>query len=263
MNVVAHEDDDLLFMSPDLIHDIKAGHCVRTVYVTAGDAGSGQFYWLSREQGSEAAYAKMIGDEHALWVQRVVKLDDKAFMTIANPRNNPRISLVFLRLPDGNIGGQGFNSSHHESLERLLNGQLQHIQSVTKQSVYSAPQLTNALVMLMQTYQPAEIRTQSEVNGHAYPDHSDHMAVGRLTQQAYNRYEQIQYENKVVIPFKTYLGYPGHELPQNVFGADLEAKTAAFLAYAAFDGGVCQNVAQCSHTSTYDAYLKRQYERGK
>src|SRR5215475_11483965 len=39
MNIVAHEDDDLLFLSPDLIHDIQSGRCVRTIFVTAGDAG--------------------------------------------------------------------------------------------------------------------------------------------------------------------------------------------------------------------------------
>jgi hypothetical protein len=39
MNIVAHEDDDILFLSPDLVHDIRHGRCVRTVFVTAGDAG--------------------------------------------------------------------------------------------------------------------------------------------------------------------------------------------------------------------------------
>src|SRR5262245_28199466 len=35
MYVVAHEDDDLLFLSPDLLHDIQSGACVTTVFVTA------------------------------------------------------------------------------------------------------------------------------------------------------------------------------------------------------------------------------------
>ncbi len=39
MAVVAHQDDSLLFLSPDLLHDIQAGDCVTTVYVTAGDGG--------------------------------------------------------------------------------------------------------------------------------------------------------------------------------------------------------------------------------
>ena len=39
LNVVAHEDDDLLFLSPDLLHVIQAGGSVRTIFVTAGDDG--------------------------------------------------------------------------------------------------------------------------------------------------------------------------------------------------------------------------------
>src|SRR6266568_9517618 len=35
MNIVAHEDDDILFLSPRLLHDIDAGRCVRTVFITA------------------------------------------------------------------------------------------------------------------------------------------------------------------------------------------------------------------------------------
>src|ERR1700694_2302046 len=40
LNIVAHEDDDLLFLSPDLLHAIQAGRAVRTVFVTAGDSGA-------------------------------------------------------------------------------------------------------------------------------------------------------------------------------------------------------------------------------
>jgi LmbE family N-acetylglucosaminyl deacetylase len=167
-----------------------------------------------------------------------------------------------MRLPDGNMRGQGFSSSNHESLEQLSYGQVPSIRTVTNQSDYSAQQLTTALTTLMQTYQPSEIRTQADVVGHEFPDHSDHRAVGRFTALAYEQYEQRQFENKVAIPFRKYLGYPVRDRLQNVFGEDLTQKEAAFLAYAAFDGGVCQNAAQCNRTSTYDGYLKRQYEFG-
>src|SRR5690348_16747395 len=61
MQFVAHEDDDLLFQSPDILHDVQSGRCVRTVYLTAGDAGNDSSYWSSRESGVEAAYAQMAG----------------------------------------------------------------------------------------------------------------------------------------------------------------------------------------------------------
>lgn len=58
LNIVAHQDDDLLFLSPDLINDIASGRSVRTVFLTAGDAGNGRDYWISRQAGSQAAYSK-------------------------------------------------------------------------------------------------------------------------------------------------------------------------------------------------------------
>ncbi len=68
LNIVAHEDDDLLFLSPDLLHAIQSGRTVRTIIVTAGDAGDGASYWQSRESGSMAAYAQMSGVANS-WTQ--------------------------------------------------------------------------------------------------------------------------------------------------------------------------------------------------
>src|SRR4051812_7184638 len=51
LNIVAHEDDDLLFLSPNLLQDIQTDHCVRTIVVTAGDGGAGTTYWEDREAG--------------------------------------------------------------------------------------------------------------------------------------------------------------------------------------------------------------------
>src|SRR5258705_13224217 len=59
MYIAAHEDDTLLFQSPSILQDIQSGRCVRTVFLTAGDAGLDQSYWEAREEGAEAAYAQM------------------------------------------------------------------------------------------------------------------------------------------------------------------------------------------------------------
>ncbi len=259
MNIVAHQDDDLLFLSPDVIHDIDAKHCVRTIYITAGDAGNGQAYWLGREQGSEAAYSSMLGT-HDLWIQRIVALSDHQYITVANPKGNPRISLIFMHLPDGNLRGQGFRPTGNESLQRLEQGQVERLHSVDDQSVYTSKELMQGLSDLMSIYRPTEIHTQSSIYGHVYPDHSDHMAAGNFALQAYNSYETSLYDNKVVIPIKFYSGYPIHELYANISGNELQRKEAAFLAYAAFDGSVCHSHEQCLGTSTYGSYINRQYE---
>jgi len=64
LNIVAHEDDDVIFLNPDIQNSITAGRMVRTVYVTAGNLahdGADFDYWQSRERGALAAYATMGG----------------------------------------------------------------------------------------------------------------------------------------------------------------------------------------------------------
>lgn len=259
MNIVAHQDDDLLFMNPDLSDDIAAGHCIRSLYLTAGDAGSDKPYWLSREQGSEAAYSEMTGSK-AAWMHRNVQLPGGEFITVANLRGDNKISLIFIHLPDGNVDGQGFGGTHHESLDELGSNRVNKLHTVDGQSSYTAKQLTDAIAMLMHTYQPAEIRTQSNYIGQQYKDHSDHRATGRFVVRAYQQYESRQFDGNVAIPLTFYKGYPVHELVPNVEGADLDAKEAAFAAYATFDGGVCHSLASCQQNPAYGNYLTRQYQ---
>ncbi|MBI2588815.1 PIG-L family deacetylase [Candidatus Saccharibacteria bacterium] len=252
MNIVAHQDDDLLFMNPDLLHEVKTGNCIRTIYITAGDAGSGEFYWLSREQGSESAYSKML-NYSGVWIKRIVKIADNQFIRVDNPKGNSKVSLIFLRLPDGNTRGQGFKVNNFESLEKLQNGKISVMYTVGHQSFYSYQQLEHAIVALMQTYKPTEIHTQANYISKKFPDHSDHMAVGYLARQAWEQYD-------IRVPIKFYIGYPIYENPVNVSDQDLQDKQAAFFAYGQFDSGVCDSVASCDKSKTsYGAYLPRQY----
>jgi LmbE family N-acetylglucosaminyl deacetylase len=262
MNIVAHEDDDLLFMNPDLLHDLRDNHCIRTVYITAGDAGNNSLYWLSRELGSEAAYSYMLGVDNE-WNQRTVRLNDHAFITLATPKENTGVSLIYLHLPDGNIKGQGFATSNFETLTRLESGEIQQIHSVDMQSTYTSDEFIAALTDLMHTYQPAQIRTQASYISPHHPDHSDHMAAGRFTKKAYDQYENQQYEGRVSIPLKFYVGYPIHDLPQNVDGDDLFQKEAAFMTYSKFDHRVCQSTQRCMKDPAYSYFLRRQYQNNE
>ncbi|HEX7633420.1 MAG TPA: PIG-L family deacetylase [Candidatus Saccharimonadales bacterium] len=258
MNVVAHQDDDLLFLSPNLLHDIQSGHCVRTVYLTAGDSGRDTFYWLSRQQGAEAAYATMINSPDA-WVQRIVKVSEKQYITVANIRGNSKVSLIFMNLPDGNLKGEGFGMSRNESLSKLLNGKISTMHTVDGESTYSSSELISTLAKVMHIYQPAEIRTQANSSGGQYPDHSDHISTGQFAAKAHDLYEQQQFNGLIHVPLISYAGYPIHGMPPNVSGQDLQQKEAAFFAYTKYDGATCHSHAECANTPTYHAYLTRQY----
>lgn len=260
MNIVAHQDDDLLFMNPAILQAMHKQRCQRTVYLTAGDAGYGRFYWLGRERGSEAAYDYMDGPGNDIWVSRVVKLSDNAYATVANPRGNSKLSLIFLHLPDGDIGGSGFKDSGYVSLRKLDDGRIKTIGSVDGQSSYTARQLVVALKQLMEIYEPTLVRTQANYIGKKYPDHSDHLAVGSFAKRAFSLYEAGHANDPIKPSLRFYIGYPVHGLPPNVFGQDLRQKEAAFFAYGTFDPGVCAGLKQCGRGSAYPAYLTRMYQ---
>jgi len=82
MQVVAHEDDDILFMNPDLSASVSAGTGVVTVYVTAGEANgsltgdSRTNYAAQREEGARAAYAAMVKQSNTpqTWIRSIITL---------------------------------------------------------------------------------------------------------------------------------------------------------------------------------------------
>jgi LmbE family N-acetylglucosaminyl deacetylase len=258
MTIVAHQDDDLLFTNPDLQRNIDAKDCVRTIYITAGDGGMGEYYWTSREKGAIAAYSAMAQTSAENWSQKTVKIAPNAWVTIASPRNNRNISLIFMRLPDGGLQNEGFADSAFSTLTRLHDGSIDSITTKDGQSTYKNVELKNALVTLMNYYKPDEIRTQSTHNSNNLPDHADHIATSLYAQESRDTYVSIATAAKSVA-LKTYLGYPVRENEENIFEVDREKKLAAFLAYAQQDSAVCGTIESCLNTPTYGQYLTRQY----
>ena len=258
MNVVAHQDDDLLFINPNIMKHIDMGHCVRTVYLTAGDAGQNNQYWISRERGSQAAYSSLLGiDINEAWAQKTIKLANDEFVTEASPNRNKLISLIFMRLPDGNVNGRGFSASNYESIASLISGKLPVIHSIDGQSSYSSDQLTSALLFLIRAYQPTEINTLSPGDvGNVPHDHSDHVAVGQYAQRAQSKYANGRTDTTSIY---YYVGYPISGKPENVSGNDLRRKIDTFVAYGQFDGATCSSISSCERRPDYWSYLHRQY----
>ncbi|MDB5179814.1 MAG: hypothetical protein JWN12_446 [Candidatus Saccharibacteria bacterium] len=258
MNFVAHEDDDILFMNPDLIHTIQAGDCVRTVFLTAGDAGFGESYWIDRQRGAEAAYDTMMNKTDQVWVERIIEINKNQFAIVANPKSNKSVSLVFLHLPDGNVDGSGFAADGYESLSKLATNRISAIHAIDKSSSYTSSQLIDALTNIMHVYQPTDIRTQSSYQGVRYVDHSDHTAVSSFVTRSDEQYKAT-YPDQPTPSMTYYVGYPIHAMPPNVSGADLDKKTATFLAFGKYDGAVCHSIYECNTHAVYGTYLTRQY----
>jgi len=246
MQIVGHPDDDLLFQSPDVLHDVQAGKCVRTVAVTAGERGDPELM-LAREAGLKAAYANMAGVASS-WTTADAGIGGHP-MSLFTLSGKPTVSLVFTRLPEGFWGEGG--TVRDEMLKNLWQGSVSQIHAEDGTSAYTKTSLTTTLTELMTAFQPDTIRTQDYVGTFGDGDHDDHHAVSYFARQAHLAYSSSH----------TFIGYQDYETqdkPQNVFSDDLTGKTNAFYAYLQFDEAPCGSPANCGNND-YSAWLKRQY----
>ena len=260
MQIVAHQDDDLLFMNPDLQKSIAAGDCIRTVYLTAGNAGMGLAYAKEREKGAQAAYSTMLSEKPGKWRRHFIRVTAKSSVETAVPATNTNVSLIFYRLPDGGIKGGGYDvkGSPPRSLAGLLKGTKPSLTTVDGRAVYTEENLIASLSSLMARYKPAEIRVQAVLPEERSSDHSDHYAGGWIARQAFAQYKAAHPDITTTMTY--YMGYPDIQRQENVTGEELLAKESAFLAYAKFDGSVCQTTEDCTYgDNAYVKYLPRMY----
>ncbi|MDI1464715.1 PIG-L family deacetylase [Catellatospora sp. KI3] len=254
MNIVAHEDDDIIFMNPDLLADTDGSACVRTVFLTAGDAGGGSDYWLRREAGAKAAYATM---------RQVADAWTNTDMTVAGKRvrlstlvADTAVSLVFVRLPDG-IDGSGTSTYQHQSLQKLWEQSIGSATAVDNGATFTRTELLNVLRTMLDDFGARRVRLQDylgavgPVGQDGADDHHDHRAGARFGYEA---------QRLMTTPHTTtgYRGYPVSADPANVTGAALATKKAVFYAYAAHDENTCADDADCVGKG-YDEWLLRQY----
>jgi LmbE family N-acetylglucosaminyl deacetylase len=101
MYFVAHQDDDLLFMNPDITRSVTSGVPTQTVFLTAGDDGSCTACWQGRENGIWNAYSAMANVTKD-WTCTPTAYGGKTVsQCVLNTA--PHVSVVFLRLPDGGL----------------------------------------------------------------------------------------------------------------------------------------------------------------
>ncbi|HSX39747.1 MAG TPA: PIG-L family deacetylase [Candidatus Saccharimonadales bacterium] len=250
LNVVAHPDDDILFLNPDINHEIANGKCLITAYTTAGDGNLGQQYWSTRMQGVEAAYAQMSGVSNS-WSDSYITINGHS-VSVSTLNNNSKISLVFFKLPDGQSDGSGFSNNNYESLQKLWLGQINSLHSVDGSTSYTKQDLINSITSLMNTYHPDEINTQNYKDAYDYnADHSDHYSTAYFTNEAHKLYTTAHV-------FTGYYGYQTASFNSNVSGNDLTKKQDAFFAYTPYDLQVCQTLSSCD-PNRYGAWFSRQY----
>ena len=249
MAIVAHPDDDLLFMNPTVAETIAEGDPMTTVYLTSGDAGDGPAYWEAREMGAKAAYAQMAGADPADWVDEVVTLDvnGTAFEVQSSYlADDPQVRLYFLRTPDG-IGGGGTDTYGFDSLERLLDGETDQITTVDGHATYTADDLTQVLGAIMTRHEPADILLQDDSSE---IEHSDHIHTTELAEAALPLYG----EDVDVTVFTGYISWAEEENLSPQVTAEVRS---IFETYAAFDPSVTNDAGEIREP--YTDWVQREY----
>ena len=237
LSIVAHPDDDLLFMNPDISSGIQAGQVTRTVFAVAPVMRGLSRYWESREEGSKAAYAHMAGvDNH--WRTEQISIEGD-LLDLHILVRAPQVSLLFLRLPDNADWRPGITT-----LRDLYDDRSHRVISTIDSSrVYSKQRLILLLTSIMVEFHATTVRLQNpfaeldnDLPGIAgpttteppYSDHPDHIRLAKLAeaaQEAYRaRHTVLRYRN-----------YDIQNEPENLTPVEQSEKMRTFEIYASHD----------------------------
>lgn len=136
LQIVAHPDDDLFFMNPDLSRSISTGIKVTTVYLTSGEsdgrneahsphledaAGPADraAYAEARQNGIRAAYAQMAtGDRAGAWQRTSVPTAGGGSAEVDVLVARPQVNLVWMELREA----RSISGDNPESLRGLWDG---------------------------------------------------------------------------------------------------------------------------------------------
>ncbi|MFE3454485.1 PIG-L family deacetylase [Nonomuraea sp. NPDC059194] len=250
VQVVAHPDDDLLFMSPDLFGGVIAGRPTMTVFLTAGEGTAGlddgqdpHAYARQRQEGIRAAYAWLAGVPDR-WRGRTV-LVGRVPVRIERLVGRPRVRLVFVGLPDG--GDPRADGGGH-ALSRLLSGATGCVRAfVSPGPCLSKADVIGMLAALLARFRPTELRTLDPSGTPAvHPDHPDHTASARFAKAA---------AAGLGVRVRSYRGYPITSLPPNLPAGAAWVKQAVFHVYRRHD-------YRARGGAKYRGWIARMYRTG-
>jgi LmbE family N-acetylglucosaminyl deacetylase len=242
--IVAHQDDDLLFMSPDLAGSIRKGDVVRTVYVTDGEGNTphDMNYVIGRENGVMTAYAQMAGKPNAWSCGDVLT----AGKPVRRCSLGERVSLVFLRLP-ASVGGSVLSS--------LWSTPGYTVTDWNTGATYSRQDVIQVLTAQMAGFAPTRVSTGESGGVYGY-DHPEHNTSALFALEAHHAYPGKHL-------FARYRGYSVSSEPPNVTASETGVKETTFRWYAACDKYMCSTAScgvgiGCAPTG-YSDYYPRQY----
>ena len=223
--IVAHADDWQLFMCPNVYNDLMASESkVVLIITTAGDAGMDQKYWTAREEGSKSSLKFCLN----AFADFSTLEDSKEFNGhLIRYYCAGNAIIYFLRLPDGNLDGSGFESYHFQSLSKLKTEKINSITSIDRSTTYHGwTDLSATLEAILHEESKGIVeKCLNYINPDETIDlneHADHIATGQA----------IQYMKSIAaIKQVLFEGYSVSNKKNNLQGTDLFWKVGMFAAY--------------------------------
>ncbi|AEN13067.1 MULTISPECIES: PIG-L family deacetylase [unclassified Streptomyces] len=269
VQILAHPDDDLYFVNPDLQRAVEAGHPIASVYLTAAEADGRNIdtrdqtrgavppdysgYMAARQNGLRAAYAVMAtGERDSPWSRDVVEFSAGVLAERSTLLAAPHIQLYFLgvRMVDA---AHGFSPDVPPSrLATLWSGRspvaptlvaedspLRQVQELSSESVLLC------LVEMMRYFRPTVVWTMDpdpqhtawdKAKGPSSSDHQDHTATAQFALEAVDRYQRAGGVPPLV---EHYRGYANKLWPSNLTETAYAEKKRLIDVYGGADGHPC------------------------
>lgn len=161
----AHQDDDMIFMQPELLHALRDGSTTTVYATTLGPDGRD----LSVFEAAKVAYGSVVGS--TAWDCGMLAIGD-IYVRHCRLQDRP-VSLLDLGIADGGIPGD-----RRESLLHLIDGTVSEV-SVAAGGTVTSETAIDTFAHLLEATAPSRIETLELAATHGR-DHSSHMFVASI-----------------------------------------------------------------------------------
>ncbi|PNE30917.1 LmbE family protein [Streptomyces eurocidicus] len=280
VHVIAHPDDSLYFMNPELEQSVRSGAPAVTVCLTGGESdGRNELsnahdyrrmperrpeFVRARVNGFRQATARMAtGDSLSPWEVETLTLLPGFEVEVQTLRAAPQVQLIFLEL----IEARTLRNPRKESLRGLWLGAVPQLTTLRPTATpvgrtfrYGRQQLIDTLVAVFERYQPTVVRTLDPnpthepkqrhfpntppvLEGISKYDHQDHTTSAFFAQAALAEYWGRKHSRPTAV--ESYIGYEVSQLPSNLDRATTDHKVKFLDTYGWADGKDCGDSAGC------------------